>query len=233
MPLSRPVRQMHTPVDRSVCLTSPPEPGVIPAPSSRRTPGSILTSAASLPSSDWEGVDGDNNGNNDNGRIKMDPGVRRDDVGWGSRNVVGVRAGIRAHAAGFTLVELMVVIVIIGLLATMVMINVMPSQDRAMVEKARADVSVLEQAMETYRLDNLVYPTTEQGLAALVQAPAGLARPERYRQGGYVRRLPDDPWGNAYQYRRPGRQAAFDVYSFGADGAEGGEGENADIGNWQ
>ena len=163
----------------------------------------------------------------------MDPGVRRDDGGEGSRRVVGVRTGMYAHAAGFTLVELMVVIVIIGLLATMVMINVMPSQDRAMVEKARADVLVLEQAMETYRLDNLVYPTTEQGLAALVQAPAGLARPERYRQGGYVRRLPDDPWGNAYQYRRPGRQAAFDVYSFGADGAEGGEGENADIGNWQ
>ena len=233
MPLSRPVRQMHTPVDRSVCLTSPPEPGVIPAPSSRRTPGSILTSAAYMPAPDGDGADADNNGNDGSGRIKMDPGVRRDDGGEGSRRIVGVRAGIRAHAAGFTLVELMVVIVIIGLLATMVMINVMPSQDRAMVEKARADVSVLEQAMETYRLDNLVYPTTEQGLAALVQAPAGLARPERYRQGGYVRRLPDDPWGNAYQYRRPGRQAAFDVYSFGADGAEGGEGENADIGNWQ
>ncbi|MFP7722893.1 type II secretion system major pseudopilin GspG [Lysobacter sp. A3-1-A15] len=126
----------------------------------------------------------------------------------------------------------MVVIVIIGLLATMVMINVMPSQDRAMVEKARADVSVLEQALETYRLDMLVYPTTEQGLGALVEAPAGLARPERYRQGGYVRRLPEDPWGNAYRYARPGRRAAFNVYSLGADGAEGGEGENADIGNW-
>ena len=136
-------------------------------------------------------------------------------------------------ARGFTLIELMVVIVIIGLLATVVVINVMPSQDRAMAEKARADVALLEQAMEAYRLDNLVYPATGQGLQALLSAPAGLARPERYRKGGYIRRLPADPWGNAYQYRLPGRRGAFDVYSFGADGAEGGEAENADIGNWQ
>lgn len=140
--------------------------------------------------------------------------------------------GSSARAHGFTLVELMVVIVIIGLLATMVMINVMPSQDRAMVEKTRADVSVLEQAAETYRLDNLVYPRTEQGLDALVKPPSGLARPERYRRGGYIRRLPSDPWGNPYQYAQPGRGGAFDVYSFGADGVEGGEGDNADIGNW-
>ncbi|EGD10434.1 Type II secretion pathway pseudopilin [Xanthomonas vesicatoria ATCC 35937] len=134
---------------------------------------------------------------------------------------------------GFTLVELMVVIVIIGLLATVVMINVMPSQDRAMVEKARADVAVLEQALETYRLDNLTYPTTEQGLQALLNPPSGLTRPERYRQGGYIRRLPEDPWGHAYHYRRPGRNGGFDVYSFGADGAEGGDADNADIGNWR
>ncbi|WP_115561254.1 type II secretion system major pseudopilin GspG [Xanthomonas arboricola] len=139
------------------------------------------------------------------------------------------RSGVR----GFTLVELMVVIVIIGLLATVVMINVMPSQDRAMVEKARADVAVLEQALETYRLDNLTYPTTEQGLQALLNPPSGLTRPERYRQGGYIRRLPEDPWGHAYQYRRPGRNGGFDVYSFGADGAEGGDADNADIGNWR
>ncbi|MCC8536668.1 type II secretion system major pseudopilin GspG [Xanthomonas axonopodis pv. poinsettiicola] len=140
---------------------------------------------------------------------------------------------LRGRARGFTLVELMVVIVIIGLLATVVMINVMPSQDRAMVEKARADVAVLEQALETYRLDNLSYPSTEQGLQALLTAPSGLARPERYRQGGYIRRLPEDPWGHAYQYRRPGRNGGFDVYSFGADGAEGGDADNADIGNWR
>ena len=143
------------------------------------------------------------------------------------------RPPARRRAAGFTLIELMVVIVIIGLLATVVMINVLPSQDRAMAEKARADVSLLEQAMEAYRLDNLVYPGTAQGLQALLQAPAGLARPERYRSGGDIRRLPDDPWGNAYQYRQPGRDGAFDVFSFGADGVAGGEGENADIGNWR
>ena len=140
----------------------------------------------------------------------------------------------RSHSRGFTLVELLVVIVIIGLLATVVTINVMPSQDRAMAEKARADISVLEQALETYRLDNLAYPDTTQGLQALLSAPAGLSRPERYRRGGYVRRLPQDPWGNAYQYRRPGRDGGpFDVYSFGADGTAGGEGDGADIGNWR
>ena len=140
----------------------------------------------------------------------------------------------RTHPqTGFTLVELMVVIVIIGLLATVVVINVMPSQDRAMVEKARADIAVLEQALDTYRLDQLRYPRSEHGLQALVRAPAGLSRPERYRSGGYVRRLPLDPWGNAYQYRQPGRDGrAYDVFSFAADGAEGGEGDNADIGNW-
>lgn len=137
------------------------------------------------------------------------------------------------RARGFTLIELMVVIVILGLLATVVVINVLPSQDRAMAEKARADVALLEQALDSYRLDNLVYPRTEQGLQALQQPPPGLARPERYRSGGYVRRLPADPWGNPYQYRMPGRHGAFDVFSFGADGVEGGEGENADIGNWQ
>ncbi len=140
-------------------------------------------------------------------------------------------AEARRKRAGFTLVELMVVIVIIGLLATVVAINVLPSQDKAMVGKARADIAVLEQAIETYRLDNMTFP---DNLQALVAAPAGLARPERYRQGGYVRRLPEDPWGNPYQYRRPGADGRqFDVFSLGADGREGGEGNDADLGNWQ
>lgn len=137
----------------------------------------------------------------------------------------------RQKRQGFTLVELMVVIVIIGLLATVVAINVLPSQDRAMVGKAKADISVLEQAIETYRLDNLTFPDDLQGLVA---APSGLAQPERYRQGGYVRRLPEDPWGNPYQYRRQSAHGGqFDVYSLGADGKEGGEGNDADLGNWQ
>ena len=137
-----------------------------------------------------------------------------------------------APEQGFTLVELMVVIVIIGLLATVVMVNVLPSQDKAMREKARADVATLEQAVETYRLDNFVFPTTQQGLAALTAPPADLARPDRYREGGYIRRLPADPWGAPYQYASPGEHGRVDIYSFGADGQKGGEGENADIGNW-
>jgi general secretion pathway protein G len=134
--------------------------------------------------------------------------------------------------AGFTLLELMVVIVIIGLLGTIVMVNVLPSQDRAMKEKARADISVLEQSIESYRLDNFAFPSTEQGLQALVAPPAGMARPDRYREGGYIRRLPDDPWGNPYQYALPGEKGRFDIFSFGADGRKGGEGDDADIGNW-
>ena len=140
----------------------------------------------------------------------------------------------RRRRAGFTLVELMVVIVIIGLLATVVAINVLPAQGKAMVGKARADISTLEQAIETYRLDNLTFPDNAQGLQALVAAPQGLSQPERYREGGYVRRLPKDPWGQDYQYRRPSTHGGqFDVFSWGADGKEGGEGEDADLGNWQ
>jgi general secretion pathway protein G len=144
------------------------------------------------------------------------------------RRVASARASQRQ---GFTLVELMVVIVIIGLLATVVAINVLPSQDRAMVTKAKADIATLEQAIETYRLDNLDFPTD---LQSLVAAPAGLAQPERYRQGGYVRRLPEDPWGSPYQYRRPSAHGGqFDVFTYGADGKEGGEGNDADLGNWR
>jgi len=141
--------------------------------------------------------------------------------------------GLCVQQRGFTLIELMVVIVIIGLLATVVVVNVLPSQDRAMIEKARADVALLEQAVEMYRLDNLTYPTVDEGLEALQVAPSGLLRPERYRSGGYIKRLPQDPWGNAYQYLQPGESGTFDVYSLGADGRLGGEGSNADIGNWE
>ena len=133
----------------------------------------------------------------------------------------------KAGEEGFTLVELMVVIVIIGLLATVVMINVLPSQDRAMATKARADIATLEQAMELYRLDNFSYPPSGN-LEALVRPPAG-SQSARYRPGGYVKSLPKDPWGRAYQLAVPGRSGPFDVYSLGADGAPGGEGENADI----
>ncbi len=131
---------------------------------------------------------------------------------------------------GFTLTELMVVIFIIGLLATVVMINVLPSQDRAMVTKAKADIATLETALEQYRLDNLSYPASGDGLGALKVAPPALAQPERYRRGGYIKQLPQDPWGRPYNYQAPGANgAAFDIWSFGADGAPGGTDDNADI----
>ena len=133
------------------------------------------------------------------------------------------------HEEGFTLVELLVVIVIIGLLATIVAINVIPAGNQARVEKAKADIATLEQALEQYRLDNMVYPSSTDGLNALLTAPGGLPQPERYRQGGYIKKLPTDPWGKSYLYAAPGKKGAFDIYSLGADGAPGGEGENADI----
>lgn len=140
---------------------------------------------------------------------------------------------MRDEEDGFTLVELMVVIVIIGLLATVVIVNVLPTRDKAMIEKARADIALIEQGMEMYRLDMFNYPAAGEGIAALTTAPAGLAQPDRYRRGGYLKRLPDDPWGKPYQYANPGTHGAIDIYSLGADGQPGGEGENADIGNWR
>ncbi len=128
---------------------------------------------------------------------------------------------------------MLVVLLIIGLISTVVLINVLPARDRASVDKARADIAILEQAIENYKLDNMTYPRTVDGLDALVTAPASLARADRYRDGGYIRRLPDDPWGNAYQYAYPGKARPYDIYSFGADGVAGGEGLDADIGNWE
>ena len=139
-------------------------------------------------------------------------------------------ARLKKKRNGFTLVELMVVIFIIGLMTTIVVINVLPSQDRAMVEKARADIATLGQALEMYRLDNLGYPGSSDGLQALIAPPASLTTTARYRKGGYIKKLPDDPWGRPYQYDNPGRQGpGYDLYSLGADGAPGGGDDNADI----
>ncbi|MGY6663275.1 MAG: type II secretion system major pseudopilin GspG [Glycocaulis sp.] len=134
--------------------------------------------------------------------------------------------------AGFTLVEIMVVVVIIGLLATVVVLNVLPSQDRARIEKARADIGRIEQAIEMFRLDMGRYPTTDEGLEVLVTAPADPRLAARFPEGGYINRLPEDPWGGEYQYMSPGEHGRFDVWSLGADARPGGEGNNADIGNW-
>ena len=139
----------------------------------------------------------------------------------------------RSDEDGFTLVELMVVIVIIGLLATVVIVNVLPTRDKAMVEKTKADIALIEQGLEMYRLDMFNYPAASEGLAALQSPPTGLTQPDRYRRGGYLKRLPDDPWGKPYQYANPGTHGAVDIYSLGADGAPGGSGNDADIGNWR
>ena len=133
---------------------------------------------------------------------------------------------------GFTLVELLVVLVILGLLMTIVAIKVIPTIDTAKVDKAKADVAMLEQAVEMYRLGTQSYPTSSDGLQALITAPSSLARPELYQRGGYVKRLPNDPWGRPYVYAQPGNHGPFDIYSLGADGAPGGEADNADVGNW-
>jgi general secretion pathway protein G len=138
----------------------------------------------------------------------------------------------RSAEHGFTLVELMVVIVILGLLATIVAINVIPSGEKAKVIKAKTDISTIEGALDNYKLQNDVYPSTSQGLQALVTAPDG-ADPAKYQRGGYIKRLPNDPWGRPYLYAAPGQHGDADIWTLGADNKEGGEGADADIGSWQ
>ena len=134
---------------------------------------------------------------------------------------------------GFSLIELMAVIVILGILATIVAVNVAPFLQRANIEKVRADISQLEKAIELYKFNELKYPTTDQGIDALVSPPADLKRPYLYPKDGYIAKLPLDPWGNPYMYLHPSVYGKnFDIFSYGADGIEGGVGEDADIGNW-
>ena len=131
---------------------------------------------------------------------------------------------------GFTLVEVMVTPVIIGLLTTFVVINVLPAQDRALTSKAKGDIRILENALELYRLDLFDYPEQEAGLEALANAPSGVDT-ARYQPGGYIKTLPTDPWGNPYVYNYPGDLAVYDIISYGSDGEPGGEGQAADISN--
>jgi len=137
-----------------------------------------------------------------------------------------------ARARGFTLIEVMVVVVILGILAALIVPKIMSRPDEARIVAARQDVAAIVQALKLYRLDNLRYPTTEQGLAALVAAPTIPPAAPNWKAGGYLERLPKDPWGNAYQFLNPGLRGEIDVFSFGADGAAGGEGADADIGSW-
>ncbi|KMV29435.1 type II secretion system major pseudopilin GspG [Photobacterium swingsii] len=133
---------------------------------------------------------------------------------------------------GFTLLEVMVVIVILGVLASLVVPNLLGNKEKADQQKVVTDISALEQALDMYKLDNSVYPTTDQGLDALVSKPSSSPEPRNYRNGGYIKRLPNDPWGNEYNYVMPGEHGAVDIFSLGADGQEGGEDVNTDIGNW-
>jgi general secretion pathway protein G len=135
------------------------------------------------------------------------------------------------HGHGFTLIEVMVVVVILGLLAAIIVPRVMSRPDEARVVAARADIAAINQALTLYRLDNTFYPATEQGLAALVQRPTTQPVPPNWKQGGYLDRVPKDPWGREYQYLNPGVRGEIDVFSLGADGAPGGEGNGADVFN--
>ena len=126
----------------------------------------------------------------------------------------------RQNEDGFTLVEVMVTLVIIGLLTTFVVLNVLPAQGKAQVQKARGDITAIETALEMYKLDQFSYPTEQEGFEALVAS-------------GIIKKMSLDPWGNPYQYRNPGEQSQIDIFSLGADGEPGGEEQNADIGNWQ
>ncbi|MGL0820531.1 type II secretion system major pseudopilin GspG [Vibrio vulnificus] len=133
--------------------------------------------------------------------------------------------------AGFTLLEVMVVVVILGILASFVVPNLLGNKEKADQQKAITDIVALENALDMYKLDNSVYPTTDQGLDALVSKPSS-PEPRNYRDGGYIKRLPKDPWGNDYQYMSPGDKGTIDIFTLGADGQEGGEGAATDIGNW-
>jgi len=133
---------------------------------------------------------------------------------------------------GFTLIELIVVIVILGLLGSIIAPKFLGKTDTARIQKAKTDISALESALDLYKLDNFTYPTTDQGLEALVTAPSSDPAPANWQKGGYIKKLRKDPWQRDYLYLSPGEHGEVDIFSLGADGVEGGEDANADIGNW-
>jgi general secretion pathway protein G len=137
------------------------------------------------------------------------------------------------NSRGFTLIEIMIVVVIIGILGAFIVPKIMGRPDEARIIAARQDIASISQALKLYRLDNMRYPTTEQGLQALVKKPVIAPEPSNWKGNGYLERLPNDPWKHPYQYLQPGLHGDFDVISLGADGASGGEGSDADIGSWE
>lgn len=147
--------------------------------------------------------------------------------------IVSHRAVGRRFARGFTLVEIMVVVVIIGILGALVVPKLLGRTGESRVVAAKTDIATLMQALKLYKLDNQRYPTTEQGLSALTAKPTSGPSANGWKEGGYVEKLPKDPWGNSYQYLSPGLHGEVDIFSFGADGQPNGEGEDADVGSWQ
>lgn len=136
------------------------------------------------------------------------------------------------HNQGFTLIEIMVVMVILGLLVAIVAPNIMGRSDQAKVTVAQTQLSNIGNALDLYRLDNSRYPSTQQGLEALVNKPAGSPEPKNWNADGYLKNVPEDPWGTPYQYVSPGTEGDYDLYSLGSDSQEGGEGDAADLSIW-
>ena len=136
-----------------------------------------------------------------------------------------------SHQRGFTLIEIMVVVVILGVLAALVAPNILGRTGDARITAAKSDINSIGNALDLYKLDNHSYPSTDQGLEALVSKPSGFPEPANWNPEGYLKTLPKDPWGNDYLYLSPGQNGGYDLYSLGADKREGGDGENADIHN--
>ncbi len=142
------------------------------------------------------------------------------------------RSNSLANSAGFTLVEIMVVVVILSILAAIVVPKIMNRPDQAREAKVRQDIRALSAALDLYRLDNFAYPTTDEGLEALVVQPSSQSDTSKWKEGGYIKHLPKDPWGKPYNFLQPGTHDEYDIFSLGSDGAVGGSGAGVDIGSW-
>lgn len=167
--------------------------------------------------------------------FNLNPAVRAATAGSGFNTLIspGRRSSMQMAQRGFTLIEIMVVVVIMGILAALVVPKLMGRTDDARIIAARQDVATIMQGLKLYRLDNQRYPTTEQGLQALITKPISGPDANGWKTGGYLDKLPKDPWGGPYQYLSPGIKGEIDVFSLGADGQVGGVGIDADIGSWE